>query len=109
IEVDIAAKIVQKLDQVQTVDSFQGDEKDIIILSTMRCNNKGSLGFVDCDQRTNVAVTRANFNANEDNYLAETMQTSCSGSSGRNNRKHDTTSPGVPYEEEVESDDAQSI
>jgi superfamily I DNA and/or RNA helicase len=47
--------------KVQTVDSFQGDEKDIIILSNVRCNHDGNIGFLDSDRRANVALTRARF------------------------------------------------
>jgi len=47
--------------KVQTVDSFQGDEKDIIILSTVRCNPDGNIGFLDSDKRANVALTRARY------------------------------------------------
>ncbi|XP_052214984.1 protein ZGRF1-like isoform X3 [Dreissena polymorpha] len=42
--------------QVSTVDAFQGGERDIIILSTVR--TKG-MGFIDNDKRMNVALTRA--------------------------------------------------
>ena len=45
--------------KVCTVDSCQGAEKDILILSTVRHNNGGNIGFLDCDKRTNVALTRA--------------------------------------------------
>ncbi|XP_039820887.1 probable helicase MAGATAMA 3 [Panicum virgatum] len=45
--------------KVQTVDSCQGDEKDIIILSMVRCNHGGNIGFLDSDRRANVALTRA--------------------------------------------------
>jgi len=34
--------------QINTIDSFQDDEKDIIILSTVRCNPDGNIGFMDC-------------------------------------------------------------
>jgi senataxin len=47
--------------QVQTVDSFQGCEKDIIIFSTVRCNSGGIVGFIECDSKINVALTRAKY------------------------------------------------
>lgn len=42
--------------QISTVDAFQGGEKDLIILSCVRTDH---IGFIDCDRRTNVALTRA--------------------------------------------------
>lgn len=42
--------------QVSTVDAFQGAEKSIIILTTVRTK---SLGFIDEERRINVAITRA--------------------------------------------------
>ncbi|KAK7400973.1 hypothetical protein VNO78_12282 [Psophocarpus tetragonolobus] len=44
---------------VKSVDGFQGGEKDVIILSTVRTHNRTSLQFISSPQRTNVALTRA--------------------------------------------------
>ncbi|GJY49543.1 UvrD-like helicase, ATP-binding domain, P-loop containing nucleoside triphosphate hydrolase [Tanacetum coccineum] len=45
--------------KVKSIDGFQGGEEDIIIFSTVRSNNHGSIGFISCPQRTNAALTRA--------------------------------------------------
>lgn len=45
--------------RVMTVDSFQGSECDVVILSFVRSNSRGSVGFVRGYQRLNVALTRA--------------------------------------------------
>jgi superfamily I DNA and/or RNA helicase len=44
---------------VGTVDSFQGQERDLIIFTCTRSNPQGRLGFVDNRQRLNVALSRA--------------------------------------------------
>ena len=44
---------------VQTVDNYQGDENDIILLSLVRNNDKGEIGFLKTKNRIIVSLSRA--------------------------------------------------
>jgi predicted DNA helicase len=45
--------------EMDTVDGFQGREKEAVIISLVRSNERGEIGFLDEPRRFNVAVTRA--------------------------------------------------
>ncbi|XP_032213741.1 DNA-binding protein SMUBP-2 isoform X3 [Mustela erminea] len=45
--------------EIKSVDGFQGREKEAVVLSFVRSNRKGDVGFLAEDRRINVAVTRA--------------------------------------------------
>jgi len=50
---------LRSLITVNTVDGFQGQERDVIFISLVRANEKGEIGFLNDLRRMNVAITRA--------------------------------------------------
>lgn len=48
-------------ENVKTIDSYQGSEKEVIIFSCVRSNSNNSLGFLTDHRRMNVALTRAKY------------------------------------------------
>ena len=52
-------KPFRKIISVNTVDGFQGQERDIIVISMVRSNEEGQIGFLRDLRRMNVAITRA--------------------------------------------------
>lgn len=67
-QVDILIKLAEhssvleplhKLVTINTVDAFQGQERDAIVISFVRSNDKADVGFLGDIRRTNVAMTRA--------------------------------------------------
>ncbi|KAG5190447.1 AAA domain-containing protein, partial [Tribonema minus] len=45
--------------RIYSVDSFQGSEADIVLVSLVRANDSAAIGFVRDTRRVNVAITRA--------------------------------------------------
>nr|WP_299204516.1 AAA domain-containing protein [uncultured Brumimicrobium sp.] len=57
-QVELAKEELKNL-SVSTIDSFQGQEADVVILSLVRSNSEGKIGFLSDYRRMNVALTRA--------------------------------------------------
>ena len=58
-QVTAAKEVLSKQMRISTIDSFQGQEKETIILSLVRSNDDGDIGFLKDYRRMNVAITRA--------------------------------------------------
>lgn len=59
-QADDLASIRTQID-INSVDAFQGQERDVILISLVRSNSTGEIGFLKEYRRTNVAMTRARF------------------------------------------------
>ena len=57
-ESDLGQQLQEQI-TINTVDAFQGQERDIILISLVRSNENGEIGFLKDTRRMNVAMTRA--------------------------------------------------
>ena len=58
-QVAAAKEVLPPAMRISTIDSFQGQEQECIILSLVRSNDDGDIGFLKDYRRMNVAITRA--------------------------------------------------
>ncbi|OQR83744.1 hypothetical protein ACHHYP_14331 [Achlya hypogyna] len=55
----VVVKSLKQCVRLSTVDNFQGNEADLVFISTVRCNKMGSVGFLKVFNRVNVMLSRA--------------------------------------------------
>ncbi len=58
-QIELAKKTFPKTLKIKTIDSFQGQENDTILISLVRSNSESLIGFLNDYRRMNVAITRA--------------------------------------------------
>merc|ERR1712194_135508 len=58
IQAQLGGAVAHKV-RVDTVDGFQGMERELVLVSATRCNTIGEVGFLKDARRTNVLLTRA--------------------------------------------------
>jgi ATP-dependent RNA/DNA helicase IGHMBP2 len=58
-QIELAKKTFPKELKIRTIDSFQGQESETIIISLVRSNSEAEIGFLKDYRRMNVALTRA--------------------------------------------------
>ncbi|MGN0037165.1 MAG: AAA domain-containing protein [Bacteroidaceae bacterium] len=59
IKADAFLRPLRSLISINTVDGFQGQERDVVLISLVRANAEGQIGFLSDLRRMNVAITRA--------------------------------------------------
>ena len=59
IKTNTSLKPYRSLLTINTIDGFQGQERDVIFISLVRANEDGQIGFLNDLRRMNVAITRA--------------------------------------------------
>jgi len=58
-EVTVEVRSLNRCIRLATVDNFQGEEAEVVIISTVRNNTKGRTGFLKISNRVNVMISRA--------------------------------------------------
>ena len=58
-QVNLLSELLPPNIEVKTVDGFQGREKEVVLISFVRSNDEGEIGFLKDYRRLNVAITRA--------------------------------------------------